>query len=73
MANCAGCWPSAPPSRRAAKPRRRILVPESAHGTNPATAAFAGFTVDEVPAKPNGHVDAEALKAKLGPTWRRSC
>ncbi|HKQ10350.1 MAG TPA: aminomethyl-transferring glycine dehydrogenase subunit GcvPB, partial [Rhizomicrobium sp.] len=47
--------------------RKRILVPESAHGTNPATAAFAGFTVDEVPAKPNGHVDAGALKAKLGP------
>ena len=47
--------------------RTRILVPESAHGTNPATAAFAGFTVDEVPAKPNGHVDADALKAKLGP------
>src|SRR5689334_887284 len=47
--------------------RSRILVPESAHGTNPATAAFAGFTVDEVPAKPNGHVDAAALKAKLGP------
>ena len=51
--------------------RSRILVPESAHGTNPATAAFAGFTVDEVPAKPNGHVDAEALKAKLGPRCRR--
>src|ERR1700761_406478 len=47
--------------------RGRILVPESAHGTNPATAAFAGFTVDEVPAKPNGRVDAAALKAKLGP------
>ena len=47
--------------------RKRVLVPESAHGTNPATAAFADFTVDEVPAKPNGHVDAEALKAKLGP------
>jgi glycine dehydrogenase subunit 2 len=47
--------------------RPRVLVPESAHGTNPATAAFAGFTVDEVPAKPNGHVDAAALKAKLGP------
>ena len=47
--------------------RPRILVPESAHGTNPATAAFAGFTVDEVPVKPNGRVDAEALKAKLGP------
>jgi len=47
--------------------RKRILVPESAHGTNPATAAFAGFTVDEVPAKPEGHVDADALEAKLGP------
>ena len=47
--------------------RKRILVPESAHGTNPATAAFAGFTVDEVPAKPDGHVDADALEARLGP------
>ncbi len=47
--------------------RPRVLVPQSAHGTNPATAAFAGFTVDEVPAKPNGHVDAEVLKSKLGP------
>jgi glycine dehydrogenase subunit 2 len=47
--------------------RKRILVPESAHGTNPATAAFAGFTVDEVPALPNGRVDSAALKAKLGP------
>src|SRR6478752_6890234 len=65
MANCAACWRSAPPSRGEKRPR--VLVPESAHGTNPATAAFAGFTVDEVPAKPNGHVDAEALKAKLGP------
>ena len=47
--------------------RPRILVPSSAHGTNPATAAFAGFTVDEVPAKADGHVDADALEAKLGP------
>ncbi len=47
--------------------RNRILVPESAHGTNPATAAFAGFTVDEVPATKDGHVDVAALKAKLGP------
>ena len=44
--------------------RPRILVPESAHGTNPATAAFAGFTVDSVPGKPDGRVDAEALKAE---------
>src|SRR5580692_9773836 len=47
--------------------RPRILVPSSAHGTNPATAAFAGFTVDEVPAKDDGHVDADALEAMLGP------
>jgi glycine dehydrogenase subunit 2 len=42
-------------------------VPSSAHGTNPATAALAGFTVDEVPATEDGHVDADALEAKLGP------
>jgi glycine dehydrogenase subunit 2 len=47
--------------------RKVILVPESAHGTNPATAAFAGFTVEEVAATPDGRVDLEALKARLGP------
>jgi glycine dehydrogenase subunit 2 len=47
--------------------RHRVLVPSSAHGTNPATAAFAGFTVQEVPAKDDGHVDADALEAMLGP------
>jgi glycine dehydrogenase subunit 2 len=47
--------------------RTRILVPSSAHGTNPATASLAGFTVDEVPATDDGHVDADALAAKLGP------
>ncbi|HEY5048628.1 MAG TPA: aminomethyl-transferring glycine dehydrogenase subunit GcvPB [Rhizomicrobium sp.] len=47
--------------------RTRVLVPSSAHGTNPATAALAGFTVDEVPAKNDGHVDADALEAMLGP------
>jgi glycine dehydrogenase subunit 2 len=47
--------------------RPRILVPSSAHGTNPATAALAGFTVDEVPALSDGQVDADALEAKLGP------
>jgi glycine dehydrogenase subunit 2 len=45
--------------------RRRILVPSSAHGTNPATAALAGFNVDEVPAEPSGHVDADALERML--------
>jgi glycine dehydrogenase subunit 2 len=47
--------------------RPRVLVPESAHGTNPATATFAGFTVDEVKATPEGRVDVAALQAKLGP------
>jgi glycine dehydrogenase subunit 2 len=48
-------------------PRSVILVPESAHGTNPATAAFAGFTVENIPATPEGRVDLAALKARLGP------
>ncbi|HYC06057.1 MAG TPA: aminomethyl-transferring glycine dehydrogenase subunit GcvPB [Azospirillaceae bacterium] len=47
--------------------RKRVLVPESAHGTNPATAAFCGFTVDPIPAEDNGRVSVEAVKAKLGP------
>ena len=47
--------------------RKVILVPESAHGTNPATAAFAGFTVEDIPATEEGRVDLEALKARLGP------
>ncbi|WP_066550941.1 MULTISPECIES: aminomethyl-transferring glycine dehydrogenase subunit GcvPB [unclassified Sphingomonas] len=47
--------------------RRVILVPESAHGTNPATAAFAGFTVEDIPATPEGRVDVDALEQRLGP------
>ncbi len=46
--------------------KRRVLVPESAHGTNPATAVQCGFTVDEIPADDRGRVDMAALKAKLG-------
>jgi glycine dehydrogenase subunit 2 len=46
--------------------RRRVLVPESAHGTNPASAAACGFTVDAIPATARGRVDLAALKAKLG-------
>lgn len=46
--------------------KRRVLVPESAHGTNPATAVQCGFTVDEIPATEDGRVDLEAMKAKLG-------
>ena len=47
--------------------RKVILVPESAHGTNPATAAFAGFSVEDIPATADGRVDTAALKARLGP------
>ncbi|MFV0643832.1 MAG: aminomethyl-transferring glycine dehydrogenase subunit GcvPB [Sphingomonadaceae bacterium] len=47
--------------------REVILVPSSAHGTNPATAAFAGYRVETIPANDEGRVDLEALKARLGP------
>src|SRR5687768_6309808 len=48
-------------------PREVVLVPESAHGTNPATAAFCGYRVENIPATAAGRVDLEALKARLGP------
>ena len=72
MANCAAFSPSARRWRRGATRARSILVPESAHGTNPATAAFAGYRVENIPAN-----DAAAgsistpLKARLGPGRRR--
>jgi glycine dehydrogenase subunit 2 len=47
--------------------RTKILVPESAHGTNPATAASCGYAVEAIPADKRGRVDLAALKAKLGP------
>ncbi len=46
--------------------RVRVLVPESAHGTNPATAAACGYAIDPIPADARGRVDLAALKAKLG-------
>ena len=47
--------------------REVVLVPESAHGTNPATAAFCGYRVENIPATREGRVDLDALKARLGP------
>ena len=47
--------------------RKVMLVPESAHGTNPATAAFAGFSIENIPATAEGRVDLDALLARLGP------
>src|SRR3989344_3773514 len=46
--------------------RRKVLVPTSAHGTNPATAAFVGYTVVEVAQTEDGRVDVADLAAKLG-------
>ena len=47
--------------------REVVLVPESAHGTNPATAAFCGYRVEDIPANKDGRVDLDALKSRLGP------
>jgi len=46
-------------------PRKRVLVPESAHGTNPATAVQCGYAVDPVPGSLDGRLDMDALEAKL--------
>ena len=43
-----------------------MIVPESAHGTNPASAVMAGFKVVKVPADADGNTDLEALKAVVG-------
>jgi glycine dehydrogenase subunit 2 len=47
--------------------RNVVLVPDSAHGTNPATAALIGFSVRPVPANDEGIVTAQAVTAALGP------
>ncbi len=47
--------------------RRKVIVPDTAHGTNPATAAMAGFEVVEIKSNERGLVDIDALKQALGP------
>ncbi|MEJ7748906.1 MAG: aminomethyl-transferring glycine dehydrogenase subunit GcvPB [Candidatus Limnocylindrales bacterium] len=47
--------------------RDEVLVPDSSHGTNPATASMAGFRTITVPSAPDGGVDLEAFHAALGP------
>jgi glycine dehydrogenase subunit 2 len=42
-------------------PRKKILIPDSAHGTNPATAAIAGYSVENIPSNENGMVDLAVL------------
>ena len=53
--------------QRGDEARTKIIVPNSAHGTNPASAAVAGFKVVEVKSLPDGTVDVEDLKPLLGP------
>lgn len=45
--------------------RRIVIVPDNAHGTNPATAAMVGYEVVEVPTGANGEMDLDAFKAVL--------
>ena len=46
-------------------PRKKILIPDSAHGTNPATAAIAGYAVENLKSNTRGTVDVEALAAQM--------
>ncbi|MEM3786805.1 MAG: aminomethyl-transferring glycine dehydrogenase subunit GcvPB, partial [Nitrososphaeria archaeon] len=46
--------------------RREMIIPDSAHGTNPASAAMAGFRIVKVPSNSEGLVDIEALKSVVG-------
>ncbi len=47
--------------------RDEILIPDAAHGTNPASAAMCGFKIVEIPTGPDGDIDLDALHQKLGP------
>lgn len=47
--------------------RTEMLVPDAAHGTNPASAAMCGYKVKEIPTTAEGDVDLEALKKAVGP------
>ncbi|MFL5324987.1 MAG: aminomethyl-transferring glycine dehydrogenase subunit GcvPB [Microvirga sp.] len=47
--------------------RRTVLVPDSAHGTNPATAALIGFSVKPVPVRDDGFVHVDDMRPLLGP------
>ena len=47
--------------------RTEVLVPDSSHGTNPATASMAGYTTITIPSAADGGVDLERFRAALGP------
>ena len=47
--------------------RKKVLIPESAHGTNPASASMAGFEAVNIPGSPEGFIDIDKLKEAAGP------
>ena len=47
--------------------RRRVIIPDTAHGTNPATVSMAGYEATQVPSDARGGVDVDALRSALGP------
>jgi glycine dehydrogenase subunit 2 len=47
------------------KPRKKVLIPDSAHGTNPATAAMVGYAVENLKSNAQGMVDPAALEAQM--------
>ncbi len=65
------CWSPRPISATAGKQRTRVLIPDSAHGTNPASAAIAGFETVSIKSNAKGLVDLDDLKAKLDDKHRR--
>ncbi|NNE25129.1 MAG: aminomethyl-transferring glycine dehydrogenase subunit GcvPB, partial [Rhizobiales bacterium] len=48
--------------------RTQVLIPDSAHGTNPASTTMAGLNVVELPTDPRGNIDLDALRAACGPS-----
>jgi glycine dehydrogenase subunit 2 len=48
--------------------RKKVLIPDSAHGTNPATSAMSGFSVVEIPSDERGNVDLDALRSECDDT-----
>ena len=48
--------------------RTKMLIPDSAHGTNPASCTMAGFTTQTIPSGPKGNIDLKALEAALDDT-----
>jgi len=47
------------------EPRKKVLIPDSAHGTNPASAHFSGYEIEEIPSNERGTVDVKKLKERL--------